>query len=514
MFQISHTPIQPQVCQADMAHSAAGGYVSFEGWVRDHNEGKTVVALAYEAYESLAQKEGLLILEEAKHQFEIIDAHCVHRVGALGIGDLAVWVGVTSAHRQAAFEACEYVINQVKHRLPIWKKETYADGDSGWINCQQCAGAVHTPKTEPALCEQDFYARQIQLPEMGASGQAKLKASKVLVVGAGGLGSSALQCLAAAGIGTLGICDFDQIEISNLHRQMLYRIADLGSSKAEAAARHLRQLNPFIQINAQVLQLTENNAASLMQPYDWVLDCTDNFEAKYALNDAAVLANKPLIQASIYQYEGQMSFYQPNDREAPCLRCLWPEPPLPGDFSTCSVAGVLGATASYFGTLQAMQLIQQVLVLPGRLQSNELLTVDMLNHTMHRFKRIRNAHCVLCGEAEHVPFQSTLSKDEYVIDRDQLSSELLKDLILVDLCEDMERSPASLVLGSWHIPYSQFLAQPPVLNPDKKYLLFCPAGGRSLYLTKMMRRQGALQVYSLSGGLSSLESYYCEVGVV
>lgn len=514
MFQISHTPIQPQFCQGEMTHSAAGGYVSFEGWVRDHNEGKSVVNLEYEAYEALAETEGLRILEEAKQQFEIMDAHCVHRVGALGIGDLAVWVGVTSAHRQAAFEACEYVINQVKHRLPIWKKETYTNGDSGWVNCQQCADAIHSTKAEVTLCEQDFYARQIQLAEIGVSGQAKLKASKVLVVGAGGLGSAALQCLAAAGIGTLGICDFDQVEISNLHRQMLYRTEDLGSSKAEAAAQHLRQLNPFIQINAQVTQLTESNAVSLMEPYDWVLDCTDNFEAKYALNDAAVLTNKPLIQASIYQYEGQINIYQPNESHAPCLRCLWPEPPNAGDFATCSVAGVLGATASYFGTLQAMQLIQQVLELPGRLQSNELLTVDILSHTMHRFQRSRNAHCALCGDAKSESTQHFISKNDTIISLEQISREAFEEFMLIDLCEDAERNPVSLALGAWHVPYSQFLAQPPALNSDKKYLLFCPAGGRSLYLAKLLRRQGVSQVYSLAGGLSSLENYYCQAGVI
>jgi len=125
-----------------MAHLAAGGYVSFEGWVRNRNEGKSVVRLEYEAYEALAQKEGLLIIEEAKNRFEIIDARCVHRLGSLALGELAVWVGVCSIHRGPAFDACEYIINEVKHRVPIWKKETYDNGDSGWVNCQQCAKAV------------------------------------------------------------------------------------------------------------------------------------------------------------------------------------------------------------------------------------------------------------------------------------------------------------------------------------------------------------------------------------
>lgn len=142
MFQLTHTPICPQDHQAQMAHLAAGGYVSFEGWVRNRNEGKSVTRLKYEAYETLAQKEGLLIIEEAKNRFEIIDARCVHRLGSLALGELAVWVGVCSVHRGPAFDACEYIINEVKHRVPIWKKETYDNGDSGWVNCQQCAKAV------------------------------------------------------------------------------------------------------------------------------------------------------------------------------------------------------------------------------------------------------------------------------------------------------------------------------------------------------------------------------------
>jgi len=150
MFRISQEPIQSQHCQEKMAHAAAGAYVSFEGWVRNHNEGKSVLALEYEAYEMLANSEGQRILDEARQKFEIIDAHCVHRVGRLGIGEMAVWVGVTAAHRGASFDACEYVIDQVKHRLPIWKKETYVDGHSGWVNCQQCAQAAHQPAASDA----------------------------------------------------------------------------------------------------------------------------------------------------------------------------------------------------------------------------------------------------------------------------------------------------------------------------------------------------------------------------
>jgi molybdopterin/thiamine biosynthesis adenylyltransferase/molybdopterin synthase catalytic subunit/rhodanese-related sulfurtransferase len=523
MFQMTHEPIQPQISQSNMTHRAAGGYVSFEGWVRNQNEGKSVVNLEYEAYEDLAQKEGHVILEEAKRRFEIIDAHCIHRLGTLGLGDLAVWVGVTSVHRAAAFAACEYVVNEVKYRLPIWKKETYTNGDSGWINCQQCAKAeshsTNQSKIQQAkIQEQDYYARQLQLPEIGESGQAKLKACKVLVVGAGGLGSAALQCLAAAGVGTLGICDFDRLEVSNLHRQMLYRTSELGQFKAEAAAQHLRALNPLIQIIPHVVKLTPENTLTLMQAYDWILDGTDNFETKYALNDAAVLAQKPLIHASIYQYEGQIGFYAPpsfnpdSANQSPCFRCLWPESPQLWDLPNCTQSGILGTTASYFGTLQAMQLIQQVLQLSGRLQPNEILMSEMLNHTVNRLQFTRNIGCLTCGENPLLEESTTFSElaefeTNMSLHLDQCSIENLKTFTFIHLGDEPSIVMPESPFKTLHIPYAKLVQNLSQLNVDQPIVLICSTGTRSLFLARRLRQQGYSEIYSLAGGQIAWQAY-------
>jgi molybdopterin/thiamine biosynthesis adenylyltransferase/molybdopterin synthase catalytic subunit/rhodanese-related sulfurtransferase len=523
MFQLTHEPIQPQISQSNMTHLAAGGYVSFEGWVRNRNEGKSVVNLEYEAYEVLAQKEGQVILEEAKRRFEIIDAHCIHRLGTLYLGELAVWIGVTAVHRAAAFEACEYVINEVKHRLPIWKKETYINGDSGWINCQQCAKAESHSRNQPKIQhakiqEQDYYARQLQLPEIGEVGQAKLKACKVLVIGAGGLGSVVLQCLAAAGVGTLGICDFDRVEVSNLHRQMLYRTSNLGQCKAEAAAQHLRALNPFIQIFPHVEKLTTENALALMQAYDWILDGTDNFETKYTLNDAAVLAQKTLIYASIYQYEGQIGFYSPPSlypdtaKQSPCFRCLWPESPQIGDLPNCTQSGVLGTTASYFGTLLAMQFIQQVLQLPGRLQPNELLMNDILNHTVNRLQFSRNTACSACGEnpvkEKHIQFNKMENFETDVhLYLDQFSVDKLKSFTFIHVSDEPSPVIPENPFKTLHIPYAKLVQDFSQLNVNQPIVLICPTGARSLFLARRLRQQGYPEVYSLAGGQVAWEAF-------
>jgi molybdopterin/thiamine biosynthesis adenylyltransferase/molybdopterin synthase catalytic subunit/rhodanese-related sulfurtransferase len=497
MFRILQTPLEDCPLGREMANSGAGGHVTFEGWVRDHNDGKTVIALEYEAYDALAEKEGQRILDEAKAQFEIMDARCLHRTGLLKIGDMAVWVGVTAAHRKAAFEACEYVIQEVKHRLPIWKKETYDNGDSGWIHCQ------HDNQHSSGLTEEDFYSRQVVLPEIGRAGQDRLKKSKVLVVGAGGLGCAALQALAAAGIGTLGICEPDCVEASNLHRQLLYSPEDLHQSKAEMAARHLRRLNPFIQVQTHPVRLDAENAPSLFAPYEWVLDCTDNFEAKYALNDAAVGCGKSLIQAGIYQYEGQLTVYRP-EAQSPCLRCLWPEPPEPGAIDACAMTGVLGATAALFGHWQALELIKQVLDMPGRLTSREWLAIDLLSQTMHRFKRDQNPACPVSHDGGELPHHLNQAPCGWVL-HPEMSDETLSDFVWVDISEENDSAHFPPGISAIRAPYGQLAENPSaLLTHDAKFLLVCPYGGRSLYLAKQLRRRGMENIFSLAGGWQTL----------
>jgi adenylyltransferase/sulfurtransferase len=272
-FSFSTSALTPDSYRRALEDPAAGGYASFEGWVRNHNEGHAVTRLEYEAFEALAVVEGTRIVDEAIARFGVIDARCVHRVGSLGIGDLAVWVGVSSRHRAEAFAACRFIIDEVKHRVPIWKKEHYVTGDSGWVNCERCAEAASPKEALPSTtCTHEHfptlahasrltphashltphaspdYSRQISLRDVGAAGQAKLRSARVLVIGAGGLGVPALNYLAGAGVGTIGIAEADVLDASNLHRQPLYALEDVGKPKSALAAARLQALNPDVHI--------------------------------------------------------------------------------------------------------------------------------------------------------------------------------------------------------------------------------------------------------------------------
>lgn len=493
-FRLSETALDPAGLQQDLQGRASGAYVSFEGWVRDHNEGKAVQRLEYEAYAALANAEGQKIIDDARARFPIHAAACIHRVGSLEIGDLAVIVGVTSAHRADAFAACRYIIDEVKHRVPIWKKEHYTDGDSGWVNCEACA---HPHTHVETVLESDYYARQVVLPEVGTSGQAKLGAARVLVVGAGGLGCAAIPYLAAAGVGTLGICDGDPVEASNLHRQVIFTPADLGQSKAEIAANFARARNPFIHVHSHAAHLDTHNAAALLKGYDYILDCTDNFAAKYLLNDQCVAMNKALIQASIHQYEGQL-FVVRGGADAPCLRCLWPEPPAPGCIDNCAEAGVLGTVPAVFGAMQANEALKQILGLPGAL-NGQLILFDLLRLTTRTLPVPRSETCTI----HHVhPVQATRYPVEFT--RDLVTPELLATHVVIDLREPSDAATRPLPWPCQALPLSTLNALPAPFEAAQPYLLVCPHGVRSRALAQHLRAQGIPHASSLRGGVAGL----------
>jgi sulfur-carrier protein adenylyltransferase/sulfurtransferase len=403
-FTLSDSKLDVRKLKQELENPKAGALVTFEGWVRNHNDGRSVERLDYEAFEALAETEGNRIIAEALARFDIEEAICIHRTGRLIIGDCAVWVGAISAHRDAAFQAARYIIDAIKTRLPIWKKEHYKSGEAVWVNCQQCAHAANSDSIEfhalslpngqrmdnscnapqVTVSEADYYQRQVCLPEIGADGQRKLKESRVLVVGAGGLGGSALQYLAGAGIGHLGICEFDRLEVSNLHRQVLYAASEVGRFKAELAARRLQNLNPNIHIEVYGHKLAEQELLSLLQDYDLVLDCTDNFEIRFLLNGVAVRLQKPLIQASVYQYEGQIQLVVPG--MGGCLRCQWPDLPEDAPLENCIDHGVIGAVSGMFGTLQAMEAIKWIVGLPTSL-TDRVLMMDLLTYQQHLIRR-------------------------------------------------------------------------------------------------------------------------------
>lgn len=511
-FEISATPLDVPALAASLTDRSAGAFASFEGWVRDHNEGQTVDGLDYEVFETLAVSEGETILAEAREKYGVNGIRAVHRHGSLKLGDCAVWVGVVSAHRDEAFRACRYVIDQVKHRLPIWKKEHYVDGTAEWVNCRH---AGHAPDADghdhghrhgagapaPSVTEAEFYARQIRLPEIGDAGQAKLKAARILIVGAGGLGAPAAQMLAAAGIGTIGIAEFDRLEASNLHRQILYAAADVGQPKAELAARRLRAANPFVTINVHAERMTAATLPALLAGYDLVLDCTDNFPTKYLLGDAAILFGKPVIQASIHRFEGQMMTIDPVS-DGGCLRCLWPEPPDPGTVGNCAEVGVLGIVPGLFGTMQAAEALKLILGLPGTLERH-LLIMDALSAESRRIARRKDPSCPLCGDEPTITVLADRSRAEYELHPADLSRDALATYRVVDLREADERAELPIPAAQ-HAPFSAFDPQNPPFGTEKPVLLVCARGGRSNDAAERLRGQGWQDVFSLIGGAASL----------
>jgi len=514
-FEVSGERLDIPALATSLRDRASGAFASFEGWVRDHNDGRKVDGLGYEMFEPLALSEGETILREAAERFGVNGIHAIHRHGTLAIGDCAVWVGVVAAHRDEAFKACRYVIDALKHRLPIWKKEHYLDGRAEWVNCQHAGAAFedhfhahdhsghHHHRYAPEFDEAAFYARQIRLPEFGAEGQEKLRKARVLIVGAGGLGSPAALMLAAAGIGTIGIAEFDRLEASNLHRQVLYAAADVGEPKATLAADRLRALNPFIDVRIHEGRADAATLPALFAAYDIILDCTDNFRTKYLLADAAILFGKPVVQASIHRFEGQMLTIAPGS-EGGCLRCLWPEPPPEGMVGNCAEVGVLGVVPGLFGTLQAAEVLKRLLGLPGTLERH-LLILDALSFEGRRIARVRDEACPLCGDA---PTIRTLhaSKQEraaFELDPADLTDEALARFQVVDLREPEERAAAPLA-DALQAPFSTFDADHPPFDASRPVLLVCAGGRRSRIAAEKLKALGWGEVYSAVGGASAL----------
>lgn len=502
MFRFSSTPLDESALRAELGDPACGGYAAFEGWVRDHNDGRRVHRLEYEAYEPLAIKEGERIIAEAITRFGVEHAACVHRIGALEIGATAVWVGVAAHHRDEAFRACRYIIDEVKHRLPIWKKEHYQNGDSGWVNCERCAehSAEHAhshgaPGHAAALTPD--YSRQTALKEVGTAGQERLRRASVLVVGCGGLGVPVMSYLAAAGIGRIGLVDADRLEASNLHRQTLYSLADVGKPKVELAAARLRALNPEVEIHTHATRLDAATAPAIVEPYSLIIDCTDNFSTKFMLNDACVRLRKPVIFSSVYQYEGQLQVVRP-ERGGACLRCVWPEATRDGLVGNCAEAGVLGPVPGTFGSLQALEALKLLLDLPGQL-AEELLIIDLLTLSVTRVHTRRAATC-----PEHVR-ASGPDQAETELSFESLEEALAAGFEVVDVREPHELARlATPCSRARHLPVAQLLHGRPDLPAGNRYLLVCASGKRSLAATQELRSRGYAQVFSLRGGIAAL----------
>ncbi len=382
------------------------------------------------------------------------------------------------------------------------------DGDVVTI-VPSIAGGAALPELEPE--ETRRYARHLVLPEVGPDGQRKLKAARVLLVGAGGLGSPLGLYLAAAGVGTLGLVDPDTVDVSNLHRQVLYGEKDLGRSKVGAAADRLRDLNPHITVEIHREPLTSENALAILEPYDVVVDGTDNFPTRYLVNDACVLLGKPNVYGSIFRFEGQVSVF--DARNGPCYRCLFREPPPPGLVPTCAEGGVLGALPGVVGSLQALETIK-LITGAGEPLVGRLLLFDGLRMRWRELVLRRNPDCPVCGEeptvtelidyeafcgvaAEPVPLEDEITPAELRrrLDRGE-------ELLLLDVREPFEWEIANLESeGAVLIPIRDVPARVEELDPEADIVVYCRSGPRSADVQRYLQKHGFARVSNLVGGI-------------
>ncbi len=373
------------------------------------------------------------------------------------------------------------------------------------------------PPLSPA--ELARYSRHILLDEIGVAGQAKLAAARVLVVGAGGLGSPAALYLAAAGIGTLGIADFDRVSDHNLQRQLLHDDASVGEPKVTSAARRLRTTNPFIRVIEHADGVTPANAVALFSTYDIVVDGTDNFSARYLNNDAAFLARKPLVYGSVYKFEGQVAVFDP-DHGGPCYRCLFPEPPAPGSVPGCGEAGVLGALCGVIGSLLALEVIKLVTG-AGESFRGRLLNYDALTQCFQTLRLARDPHCPLCGSTPSIHELRTenypavcapapspaMNSADYPLEISVREAKRLLDepahpALLLDVRETYETEICH-VKGSQLIPMRQIPERMHDLPREAHLLILCHSGGRSLRITEFLRAQGFTAVSNVAGGIAA-----------
>lgn len=463
MFELTPSGIDRNALIGKLANRRAGALVVFEGWVRDHNQGKKVSSLEYQVYEALALKEGSKILAEAREKFNLHEIICTHRHGHLLLGDCAVWIGATATHRDDAFRATRYVIDEIKLRLPIWKKEHYVDEKAEWVFCKDHHTHVH-------FSESEYYQKQSKLVD-----QDRLRSARVLIVGAGGLGCPVLTALTMAGVGHIEVVDPDRVNLTNLQRQFLYTPEDIGEKKVIIAVQNLKRQNPFVQILGHDTYLSSSNVDDLIREKDLIIDCTDNLATKYLLHDACFRSGTPLISASIYQFEGQIRTFVPG-KDGGCLRCVVDSTPEDSHLGNCNDFGVLGSSVNTIGSIEA----NEALLFLQAGTNNTIGKTFFMNLKTLSQMRIRNnqkADCPSCrGEF-------TRKEDELELTIDEMRK---LDAIFIDV-----RNQDDSVLSE-HV------------ESGRPVIVCCHKGIRSRELVKRMRQEGHDHFYSLKGGACSL----------
>ena len=373
------------------------------------------------------------------------------------------------------------------------------------------------PAAELTRDEVNRYSRHLIIPDVGMSGQKRLKNAKVLCVGAGGLGSPALMYLAAAGVGTLGIIDFDVVDESNLQRQIIHRQSTLGLPKAESAAATVREINPLIDVRVHNVALDRDNVLEIFAQYDLIVDGTDNFATRYMVNDAAVLLGKPYVWGSIYRFDGQASVFWAE--HGPCYRCLYPEPPPPGMVPSCAEGGVLGVLCASIGSIQVNEAIK-LLAGIGEPLVGRLMIYDALEMTYRQVKVRKDPECPLCGKnptitellPDYEAFCGAVSEEASAAAQDStITVAELKamqdggeDIFLIDVREPNEYEIVSIP-GATLIPKGEFLNGNALarLPQDKKIVLHCKSGVRSAEALAVVKNAGFADAVHVGGGILS-----------
>jgi len=374
--------------------------------------------------------------------------------------------------------------------------------------------------TLPQLTNDDLgrYSRHLILPEVGMEGQQRIKAAKVLCVGTGGLGSPLALYLAAAGIGTLGLVDFDVVDASNLQRQIIHSTKDIGRKKIDSAKEKLNALNPSLNVVTHDTMLTSANALEIFAQYDIIADGTDNFQTRYLVNDACVLLNKPNAYGSIFRFEGQASVFA--TEEGPCYRCLYPEPPPPGLVPSCAEGGVLGILPGLIGVIQATEVIKLILG-KGEPLIGRLLLVDALTMRFRELKLRKNPECPVCGtnptvtelidynqfcgisaEPAHdapvkngIP-QISVKELKARLDKKEANND---NFLLLDVREPYEVQIAQI--GGKLIPQNDVQNRLSELNPEQEIIIHCRSGARSQKIAELLKANGFQKVSNLAGGI-------------
>ncbi len=370
----------------------------------------------------------------------------------------------------------------------------------------------------PELSQEELlrYSRHLMIPEVGLEGQRKLKNASVLVVGSGGLGSPVALYLAAAGVGRIGIVDYDVVDSSNLQRQILHATDKVGAPKVESARERLTRLNPFIQVDTYNEVFTSKNAEAVAAPYDILVDGTDNFPTRYLLNDLAVFTGKPFVYGSIFRFEGQVSVF--DARSGPCYRCLFPVPPPPNSVPSCGDAGVFGVLPGTIGTIQATEVIKLILGI-GEPLTGKLLLYDALAMSTQAVNLRKNPHCIVCGE--HPAITQLIDYEEFCgvpaqnenlglvgegrdVEPQQVSAWQARGepFRFLDVRDPVEQQ-VSVLPGAINIPIERLGHRLDELDREQSYVVFCRTGVRSARGVHLMLDSGFEHVYNLAGGINA-----------